>query len=178
MSLPHIDVAKAKRLVASGALLVDIRESDEYSRESIPGATNSPLSELAPRSLGKEGGLVLFHCRAGSRTAANAQALAGAARCEAMIVDGGIEAWKAAGLAVASRKSAPIEIMRQVQIAAGSAVLLGVLLGAFVSPLLAALPAAIGAGLVFSGVSGTCMLGTMLRRMPWNQTSSVQTVSP
>ena len=58
--------------------------------------------------------------------------------------------------------------MRQVQIVAGSLVVLGVLLGSLVSPWLYALSGFVGAGLVFAGVSGTCGLASLLRLMPWN----------
>ena len=54
------------------------------------------------------------------------------------------------------------------QVAAGSLVLAGVLLAALVSPWFVALPAFVGAGLVFAGLSGTCGMAHLLRRMPWN----------
>ena len=59
--------------------------------------------------------------------------------------------------------------MRQVQIAAGSLVLLG----AIVSPWLYGLSAFVGAGLVFAGVTGTCGLARLLRVMPWNRPVAV-----
>jgi hypothetical protein len=59
--------------------------------------------------------------------------------------------------------------MRQVQIAAGSMVVLGVVLGALVAPGFYALSGFVGAGLVFAGVTGTCGLARILRLMPWNR---------
>jgi hypothetical protein len=59
--------------------------------------------------------------------------------------------------------------MRQVQIAAGSMVVLGVVLGALVSPWLYLLAGFVGAGLVFAGITGTCGLARLLRVMPWNR---------
>jgi hypothetical protein len=58
--------------------------------------------------------------------------------------------------------------MRQVQITAGGLVLLGTVLGATVQPLFYGLAAFVGAGLMFAGISGTCAMATVLRRMPWN----------
>jgi rhodanese-related sulfurtransferase len=75
---------------------------------------------------------------------------------------GGIDAWKQAGLPVIADASQPIEIGRQVMIAAGALVLVGVLLGPFVRPELYALSGLIGAGLVFAGVSGWCGLAKLL----------------
>src|SRR5262245_8400070 len=105
MSLPTISPAEAKRLIDQGAILIDIRGPDEYARERIPGAENRPLDRLA--SIGRDG-IAIFHCRSGQRTAMNAAKLAEAADCEAYIVEGGIEAWKRAGLPVARERSQPI----------------------------------------------------------------------
>ena len=66
-------------------------------------------------------------------------------------------------------KSQPIEINRQVMIAAGSLALIGVLLGAFVSSGFYVLSGLIGAGLVFAGVSGFCGMAKLLALMPWNR---------
>jgi rhodanese-related sulfurtransferase len=95
--------------------------------------------------------------------------LAQAADCEAYILDGGLEAWKRAGLPVTVDSTQPIDIIRQVQIAAGSLVLLGMLLGFLVSPQLYLLSAFIGAGLLFAGLSGWCGMAKLLGLMPWNQ---------
>jgi rhodanese-related sulfurtransferase len=167
MSLPTITPAEAKRRIAQGAALIDIREKDEYAREHIAGARNRPLAALA--ALNGIKGPIIFHCRAGTRTSANASHLQQAAECEAYILEGGIEGWKQAGLPVVVDKSQPIEIDRQVMIAAGSLVLFGVLLGAFVSPRFYALSGLIGAGLVFAGVSGFCGMAKLLALMPWNR---------
>jgi rhodanese-related sulfurtransferase len=161
----------ARLLREGGATLVDVREADEHARERIPGARNLPLSRLEEAELAvHQGKPVLFHCRSGARTAGNADRLAAkAGLCEAYVVEGGLDAWKRAGLPVAEDRRQPIELMRQVQIAAGSMVVLGVLLGAFVAPGFYLLSGFVGAGLVFAGVTGTCGLARVLRMMPWNR---------
>ena len=168
MSLPTITPTEAKRLIAQGATLIDIRDKDEHAREHIPAARNHPLGTLSKVGAVKEP--IIFHCRGGKRTADNADKLAQAANCEAYILEGGIEGWKQAGLPVVLDKSQPIEINRQVMIAAGSLVLIGVLLGAVVNPGFYALSGAIGVGLVFAGVSGFCGMAKLLALMPWNRT--------
>jgi hypothetical protein len=112
---------------------------------------------------------IIFHCRSGMRTASNAGRLKEAAPCEAYMLAGGIEAWKQAGLPVFTDTSQPIEINRQVMIAGGSLVLLGVLLGAFVSPAFYGLAGLVGAGFVFGGASGWCGMAKLLEVMPWNR---------
>ena len=103
------------------------------------------------------------------RTQANAARLLSKGFKDAYYLEGGLDAWKRAGLPVHANKKTPLELMRQVQITAGSLVLVGVLLGAFVHPAFFALSGAIGAGLVFAGASGWCGLAQVLRLAPWNR---------
>ena len=168
MSLQTIDPVAAKSLIDEGAVLVDIREADEHARERVPGARSQPLSRLGSVPTG-QAKAVIFHCRSGARTAANAPRLAAATDCQAYLLDGGIDAWKKAGLPVRTDRSQPIEIMRQVQIAAGSLVVLGVILGVWVAPGFLALSAFVGCGLVFAGTSGWCGMAKLLALMPWNR---------
>ncbi len=171
MSLPTIDVTRARALVEKGAVLVDIREADEHARERVPGARHNPLSRLSSIDA-PPGAAVIFHCRSGARTAGSASRLADAADCDAYILEGGLDAWKRAGLPVEARKGQPIEIMRQVQITAGSLVLLGVVLGFTVSPAWFGLSGFIGAGLTFAGISGWCGMARVLAMMPWNRAAA------
>lgn len=172
--LKTITPDQAAQMLREGAQLVDVREPDEHARERIPGARNLPLSRLAAAELAVPAGRpVLFHCRSGARTAGQAGQLAAkAGGCEAYVVEGGLEAWKRAGLPVALDRRQPLELMRQVQIAAGSMVVLGVVLGALVAPGFYALSGFVGAGLVFAGVTGTCGLARVLRLMPWNRAAA------
>jgi rhodanese-related sulfurtransferase len=167
MTLQTIAPAAAKRLIDEGALLVDVREPDEYAREHVPGARNAPLSRLG--ALPANAKAIVFHCRSGARTSANASRLAATVGCQAYVLEGGIDAWKRAGLPVAVDRDQPIEIMRQVQITAGSLVLAGVLLGIWVAPAFLALSGFVGAGLMFAGISGWCGMARLLGLMPWNR---------
>jgi rhodanese-related sulfurtransferase len=99
MPLKHIDAVEAKKLVDAGALLVDVREDHEYDHENIPGARNEPLSRIAGAEITGVPAVV-FHCKSGARTRMNARALAQCTDAEVYILDGGIEAWKAAGFPV------------------------------------------------------------------------------
>jgi rhodanese-related sulfurtransferase len=170
MSLPTISPTEAKRLMDQGARLIDIRGADEHARERIPGAENHPVEGLS--CLEGESGIAIFHCRSGQRAAANTAKLARAANCDAYIVEGGIEGWKKARLPVVRDRSQPIEMQRQVMLAAGSLVLLGVLLGQFVSSGFYVVPAFVGAGLTFAGVTGWCGMAKLLSLMPWNRLAS------
>ena len=170
-TLQTVTPARAAELIRSGAALIDIREADEHARERIPNARHHALSRIdrnAPVRTGDK--MVIFHCRSGMRTKGNAPRLMTAALgCEAYILEGGIDAWKKAGLPIVLDDSQPIDLMRQVQIAAGSLVLIGFILGMLVTPSFYALSGLVGAGLLFSGVSGFCGMARLLAIMPWNR---------
>lgn len=167
MSLPTIAPEDAKRLVDQGASLIDIRDADERARGYVPGSHHSPLQKLG--SLEGASAPIIFHCASGLRTGQNAARLRQATPGEAYILAGGLNAWKKAGLPVAREAGAPIEIQRQVMIGAGGFVLLFVLLGTFVSPLFYAFAGFVGAGLLFSGITGICAMARALAVMPWNR---------
>lgn len=157
---------EAQRRIAAGAVLIDIRDPDEYARAHIPCARNIPLSRLSRIDGAPE---VIFHCRSGMRTGANAEALAACSDAPVYLLEGGLEAWQKAGLECAVDRKQPLEIMRQVQIGAGTLVLLGVLLGFIVSPVAYGLSAFVGAGLLVAGGTGWCGMAKLLAAMPWNR---------
>lgn len=170
-NLQAISPARAAQLVGEGAVLIDIREADEHARERIPGARHHALSRFDADSPARAGDDVLvFHCRSGARTKGSAARLASVApKCETYILEGGLNAWKKAGLPVTLDRSQPIDIIRQVQIVAGSLVLLGVALGVLVAPGFYAMSGIVGAGLLFAGISGFCGMARLLAAMPWNR---------
>jgi rhodanese-related sulfurtransferase len=169
--LKTISPAGAAELMRNGAVLVDIREADEHARENVPGARHHALSRIdrdTPVQPGDDA--LIFHCRSGMRTKTNAGKLAAAAGgCKVYVLEGGIDAWKKAGLPVAVDRSQPIDMMRQVQIVAGGLVLLGVLLGFFVNSGFYAFSGFVGAGLLFAGITGFCGMARILALMPWNR---------
>lgn len=158
------------RMEGGQAVLVDIREPDEFARSHIMGAQSQPLStwEKAHLSVDPDAD-VIFTCRSGMRTAGACDRLAARVSGDAFVLDGGLDAWAKAGLPVATNADAPMEIMRQVQIAAGSLVLIGVLLGFLVAPAWFGLAAFVGAGLTFAGVFGFCGMARLLMLAPWNR---------
>jgi rhodanese-related sulfurtransferase len=159
-----------ERINAGRAVLVDIREPDEFARSHVKGAQSHPLSiwEKAHLSIDPDAD-VIFTCRSGMRTAGACDRLAARVNGDAFVLDGGLDAWAKAGLPVETNADAPMEIMRQVQIAAGSLVLIGVLLGFLVAPAWFALSGFVGAGLTFAGISGFCGMARLLMLAPWNR---------
>jgi rhodanese-related sulfurtransferase len=157
--------------VAGGrAIIVDVREPAEHRAEHIPGSRLVPLSRFEPAQVPREEGkTVVLHCKSGRRSATALQRLQAAGRADVVHMEGGIEAWKAAGGQTVRGASAPIDVMRQTQIVIGTFVLAGVLLGVLVSPWFLILSGFMGAGLIFAGASGWCGMAMLIARMPWNR---------
>lgn len=168
MTLRTVNAVEAYDLISRGAALVDIRPVDEHARVFIPGALSVPLDRLTHAAL-PDVPVVIFHCRTGNRTRTHQAALSAAAICESYILEGGLDAWRKSGYPVREDIRHPLELMRQVQIAAGTLILIGVLLGLFISPAFFGISAFVGAGLVFAGATGWCGMARLLAAMPWNR---------
>ncbi|MBD2152435.1 rhodanese-like domain-containing protein [Pseudanabaena sp. FACHB-1277] len=166
-----IDVQDLKKLIDRQAVeLIDVREADEFASERIDGAVLVPLSNFDPQqiSLNSDKQLVLY-CRSSNRSAQAAAKLIDAGFAEVTHLKGGIMAWRSQGMPIKANKNAPISIMRQVQITAGSLVFLGTVLSATVSPWFMLLTGFVGAGLMFAGISNTCAMANLLSMLPYNK---------
>ncbi len=170
-ALNKIDAPKAKSLLDSGkAILVDIRETDEFAREHVPGAHHVPLSGFSPRDFPEDRGkIAIFHCASGARTAEAAPRILGTGFAEVYMLEQGLAGWKKAGQKTIVNRKMPISLQRQVQITAGLMILIGVILGFTVAPAFFLLSGFVGAGLTFAGLSGTCAMASLLAVMPWNR---------
>lgn len=168
MTVKTISPAEAHRLINAGASLIDVRQPDEHRRERIAGALNIPLAKVAPETA--VGGILIFHCRSGMRTGLATEQLAGAANGrDCYILESGIDGWRGAGFPTAKTTGAPIEMQRQVMIAAGALVLAGTLLSLLFARAFIALPLFVGAGLMVAGITGFCGMARLLALAPWNR---------
>ena len=100
-------------------------------------------------------------CRSGSRGRQACEQFLAAGYHNVVNVEGGTLEWERVGLPVV-QGTKTVSLERQVRIAAGSLVLLGTGLGAFVHLGFLALSAFVGAGLVFAGITDTCGMGMLL----------------
>lgn len=153
--------------------VVDVRSAGEYAGGHLLGAHNIPLERLdeAADALGAAAarGPLLLVCASGNRSAKGCARLAGRGVAAATL-KGGTSAWAAAGHPVErpAGACAPWPMDRQVRLAAGSLVAAGFVAGRFWRPA-HWLSGAIGAGLVFSGVTNTCGMAAVLARLPHNR---------
>ncbi|MFN5497885.1 MAG: rhodanese-like domain-containing protein [bacterium] len=173
----EIEPRDAQAALARGeCVLGDVREADEHARERIAGSVLLPLSALTPKQVTALGAnRVAIHCKSGRRGADAVARCAGLADAGITVVNvrGGIEAWKTAGLPTIVDTGRPrLSVMQQTQIVIGTCVFTGTALGFFVHPGFLAIPAFMGAGLVFAGSTGFCGMAVMLGKLPWNRVPS------
>ncbi|MBZ8180281.1 rhodanese-like domain-containing protein [Oscillatoria salina] len=167
--LKIIDPATLKTLLDNDRVnLIDVREPSEHAREHIPGSILIPLSTFEPQAIPVNNKKLVLHCQSGNRSSQAAQKLFAAGVEEVTHLEGGLNAWKQQGYFTKINKKAPISIMRQVQIIAGSLILTGTLLS-LISPWFLLLTGFVGSGLLFAGISNICAMARLLAKMPWNQ---------
>ncbi|MCU0712238.1 MAG: rhodanese-like domain-containing protein [Pirellula sp.] len=147
--------------------LIDVRTAREYQEVHLSEAVNLPLDQVKPESLPNDGRPIILICKSGMRGRTAAEKVS-VCRQNVYNVDGGTDGCVAAKLSVVRGKKA-VSLERQVRIAAGSLVLVGVTLSYLVHPACIGLSAFVGAGLVFAGVTDTCGMAMMLAKMPWNK---------
>jgi rhodanese-related sulfurtransferase len=152
--------------------LIDVRTPVEFRDDHVSFARNVPLHQLDATILavdrsGTSQPLYVI-CQSGARGKQACEKLLAAGDANVVNVEGGIQNWVLAGLPVV-RGQKTISLERQVRIAAGLLVLIGALLSYFAHPYWMALPAIVGAGLVFAGITDTCGMGMLLAKMFWNQ---------
>lgn len=165
----------ALRRLRNRVQVVDVRSPSEFRAQHIDGAVNLPFNELERRfdEIGS-GGETILVCQSGVRSEEAAQMFSRRGR-KTRQLDGGMAAWVGAGLETAGRGGVSIE--RQVQMTIGASVLAGATLGAALTPWLLIVPAFMGAGLLYAGISGTCALASVIARLPWNRRSTDETAA-
>lgn len=169
-----IRVDELKRMQDQGTHveLIDVRTPAEFREVHAVSARNVPLhlldaTELRQQRNGNAAAPLYVICRSGNRAGKACEQLEQAGFAEVINVEGGTVAWEKAGLPVVRGKKT-ISLERQVRIAAGFLVLLGIGLS-LIHPGFLAISGFVGAGLMFAGITDTCGMAMLLARMPWNK---------
>ena len=149
--------------------VIDVRTPAEYEGLHLEGSTHIPLDILQESRLPVDASDHTHYllCASGMRARKGCGLLDGKVKGELVVIDGGIEALRQQGVTLVEGR-AVISLERQVRIAAGCLVLLGVLLSP-VHPGFIGISAFVGAGLVFAGVTNHCGMALLLAKMPWNR---------
>ncbi|WP_240134994.1 rhodanese-like domain-containing protein [Streptomyces sp. MUM 178J] len=156
--------------------VIDVRTPAEYASGHLPGALNLPLDRIR-RALPEirhaaDRGDILVVCASGARSESACKLLAEEGIPTATL-SGGTGAWSAEGhdlhrpAACDTRRGWSME--RQVRFTAGTAVLLGLLLGLLAHPAFLLLSAGLAGGLVLSAVTDTCGMAAALGKLPHNR---------
>jgi len=154
--------------------LLDVRTPGEFESSHIPGAYNVPLDTLGEHAEGIRAKVeepVVLVCQSGGRARRAEDALRECSMTNLHVLEGGMAGWASEGLPV-NEGPERIGLERQVRIAAGTLAAIGGVFALIVSPLWAILPAFVGGGLVFAGVTDTCAMGMLLARLPYNRPAS------
>lgn len=173
MQIPSIRPQELYDRIRSGEALelIDVRTPAEFSDTHVGIARCVPLHALDPvktmEDRGTPGSPLYVICQSGTRGQEACRKFIAAGYENVVNVEGGTQAWTAAGLPVnRGRKAVPLD--GQVRIAIGSIVLASALLS-LLHPYFLAITVFMGAGLIYSGISGFCGLALLLARAPWNQ---------
>ncbi|MGQ0467296.1 MAG: rhodanese-like domain-containing protein [Sporichthyaceae bacterium] len=158
--------------------LLDVRSPGEFAAARIPGSHNIPLGDLSAYAgdlvSGSVTDLVLV-CQSGGRAGLAAEVLADAGHDRYTVLAGGLAAWEQSGGDVeGGTGNSAWSIERQVRLVAGSIVATGIVLSTRY-PKAKFLSGAVGGGLVFAAVSNTCMMGSLLAKLPFNRADSADT---
>jgi rhodanese-related sulfurtransferase len=171
MNIEIISPRKLPELFNEGYTVIDVRTPREFRAAHVAGAESLPLDALDPvEFIGKHGDgfPVCILCQTSGRASVAAERLIAAGHKNVSVIEGGTNAAKDAGIEIEYGEGT-ISLERQVRIAAGALVFIGTLLGLFVHAGFLAIPAVVGAGLVFAGVTNACGMGMMLSKCPWNR---------
>jgi len=165
----------AERLATGATVVLDVRTPGEHAAGAIAGSQLLPrdqLNQYAETLAANLRGPVTLVCRSGQRATQALQRLTAAGATNLTVLDGGLNAWQAAGQSLHSRPGASTwEMERQVRLAAGSLVLAGVL-ASLLWPAARFLSGAVGAGLTYAALSNTCAMSRVLLKLPYDQAGS------
>lgn len=165
-----IIASELKNLLEKGeALLIDVREVEEYETEHIAGSILLPLNEISIEKLPLKSKPIVLYCRSGKRSASAGQKLLEQdPNLEVFSLEGGIIAWRTEELPTKSvgRKRLPME--QQMRLLLG-ALLLIAFIGGIVHPFFHFLVLLIGLGQIFAGLTNHCGGTYLLSKMPWNK---------
>jgi glyoxylase-like metal-dependent hydrolase (beta-lactamase superfamily II)/rhodanese-related sulfurtransferase len=160
--------------------IIDVRTPAEFASLHIAGSFNIPFENLNAAQLMANFSAdtpIYCLCQTGTRSQIAADRLRAAGFRHVVHVDGGTNAWESSGFPLERGAHSVMSLERQVRIAAGGLILLGVLAGIFIRPMGYAISGLIGAGLLYSGVTNSCGMAMVMAKMPWNKRSSIRKIS-
>ncbi len=153
-------------------VIVDVRTPGEFEEVHIPGSRNIPLTDIE-RYLSELGEIakdceVTLVCRTQNRVKLAYDQLVTHGISNCRILEGGVNQWVAEGKPIVRGRKG-ISLEGQVRMAAGTFIVVGILLGVLLSPWLLVIPSAVGVGLIHAGWTDSCLMGMVLGKLPFNR---------
>jgi len=150
--------------------LLDVRSVLEFSQEHIKDSINIPIDTLHARinELSQSKQSYIVFCRTGNRSPMAADMLIQSGINSVKVMDGGITRWQKEKLPVI-KGDGGISLERQIRIVAGSLVLVGIILAVVVHWLFIAISVFVSCGLIFAGITDSCLMGMLLMKLPYNK---------
>ena len=168
-----IDTAELRRLMEADPAIriLDVRTGGEFETVHIPGSYNVPLDTLGEHAvdLASVEHPVVLVCQSGGRATQAHGKLTSAGKETLHILEGGMAAWEGAGGEVIHGATERWAMDRQVRLVAGSMAIAGILASTVV-PKAKWAAAGVAGGLVYSAVSNTCAMASVLAKLPYNRT--------
>jgi len=152
------------------AKLLDVRSALEFSQVHIKDSLNVPIDMLSAKinDLSQSQQHFIVLCRTGNRSPMAADMLIQSGIHGVKVMQGGMTRWQKENLPVIKGEGG-VSLERQVRLIAGSLVLAGILLSWFVHWAFIFIPVFISCGLIFSGITDSCLMGMLLMKLPYNK---------
>lgn len=158
--------------IPADAVILDVRNGSEHTEIALRRKHYFvELPQFDAKSFIKDYGLngekICVLCKSGFRASKAARMLEEAGYPNIAIIKGGISSLIGKSGLVYEKTVMSME--RQVRIVAGALVLLGSVLAMSINVWFALLPAFVGCGLMYAGISNTCAMASLLGKLPWNK---------
>ncbi|UCC95971.1 MAG: MBL fold metallo-hydrolase [Candidatus Omnitrophota bacterium] len=171
-SLEMISPKEAREFAAKDPKVkfLDVRSALEYKEIHIKDSINIPIDMLSSKieELSKSNQTYVVLCRTGNRSPMAADMLLQSGIRSVKVMHGGMTRWQQERLPVIKGESF-MSLERQVRIAAGSLVLVGIILAQFVNNAFVWVSIWVSCGLIFAGITNSCLMGMLLMKLPYNK---------
>lgn len=158
----------------AGSCCVDVRTPAEVRGDALDNILAIPLDQLDSNTLSAQiqqthagAKQVYLICQSGKRAEHAAAKLAGRLEQDVIIVEGGMNAIRAAQGQATTNNIMSIE--RQVRLTAGALVVTGVVAGYLLHSAWFALSGFVGAGLMYAAITDNCAMALLMTKAPWNR---------
>jgi glyoxylase-like metal-dependent hydrolase (beta-lactamase superfamily II)/rhodanese-related sulfurtransferase len=150
--------------------LLDVRSALEYDEIHIKDSINIPVDTISSKikELNQGDQSYIVFCRTGNRSFMAADTLMQSGISSIKVIQGGIARWQKEKLPVVKGKSV-ISLERQVRIIAGVLVLFGSIMAWLVHWAFVLIPVFVSCGLIFAGITNSCLMGMLLMKLPYNK---------